>query len=480
MIFELNLNAHLNGHLSRVLLHLGAFMAITAASVAIASGQENDDRIRPCDSNRLYWQYRGSPVLLIGASDEDNLFNHPDLPPVGLERHLDRLAEAGGNYVRNTMSSRDEGNVWPFLLRSDGLYDLREPSSEYWQRFEEFLEMTLARDIIVQIEIWDRFDYAREPWLVNPFNPKNNVNYTAQESGLPERIDSHPGKLENPFFRSTDGPDRRPELLSFQQSHVKRMLEISLRYPHVLYCISNETNDSEAWSRYWAKFLRNHAAQADKAIEVTEMWDAWDLSSPMHGRTFDHPELFSFVDVSQNSHQIGQKQWDNLQLARKLVSDPPRPVNSVKTYGGNHGGGPVEGQHKLWRNILGGTASSRYHRPGGGVGLNDVTEAHLRSLRMVLERVDIFTAEPNHQLLTERQDDEVYMAAVPGKQYALYFPDDGDVKLDVGPTSGTVKVRWLDVLQHRWLDDWEKKGGSERLPLKTPGKGPWAAVVLVD
>ncbi len=451
-------------------------LAILVPTVAMA--EEPSDRIRPYETNPVYWQYQGKPMLLIGASNEDNLFNHPELPPSGLADHLDRLVNAGGNYVRNTMSSRDEGNVWPFHRQEDGLYDLRQPSREYWQRFTEFLEMTAERNMIVQIEVWDRFDYARQPWQDNPFNPKNNANYTAQQSGLPERIDSHPGSRENPFFHSIPELQNNTAILPFQQAHVQKMLEISLQHSHVLYCISNETNDSEQWSRYWAKFIRQQAQQAGKAIELTEMWDAWDLSSDMHRRTFDHPDLYSFVDLSQNSHQIGQKQWDNLQLARRLVADPPRPVNSVKTYGGNHGGGPVEGQHKLWRNILGGTASSRYHRPGGGIGLNEVTEAHLRSLNMALEHLDIFKAEPNNHLLRERQDDEAYVAAVPGQQYVIYFPNGGDVRLDLKDADAALQVRWLEVLQSRWVGEWEEIAEDDFARLKTPGDGPWVAVLV--
>jgi len=31
------------------------------------------------DGNPFYWARRGRPVLLLGGSDEDNLFNHPHL-----------------------------------------------------------------------------------------------------------------------------------------------------------------------------------------------------------------------------------------------------------------------------------------------------------------------------------------------------------------------------------------------------------------
>jgi hypothetical protein len=108
-----------------------------------------------------------------------------------LEAHLDLLVSVGGNYVRNTMSSRDEGNLWPHHRDPEtGRYDLDRFSDAYWQRFRDFLEMTRRRGIIVQIEVFDRFDYARDPWDANPFNPKNNINYTAEEIGLPDG--SHP------------------------------------------------------------------------------------------------------------------------------------------------------------------------------------------------------------------------------------------------------------------------------------------------
>ena len=457
-----------------------ALVCMLALATLAAAADREADRIHPWHQDARYWQYRGEPVLLIGASDQDNLFNHPHIPPDGLEAHLDRMRDAGGNYVRNTMSSRDiEDNLWPFHRDADtGLYDLDRFKDAYWQRFRDFLDMTAERGIIVQIEIWDRFDFAREPWNHNPFNPRNNTNYSAEESGLPESITTHPGRRENPFFRSLpDLDDPNPELLAYQEALVRKMLDISLEYDHVLYCISNETNDSEQWSTHWAELLHAEAEARGKGIEVTEMWDPWNLDHPMHERTFDRPDRYSFVDVSQNTHQVGQAQWDNLQRARQRVADPPRPVNNVKMYGGRHGGGAEEGQHKLWRNLLGGTASARYHRPGGGIGLNDVTAAHLASLRMVLEHINIFAAEPNLELLHDREDDEAYLAALPGEQYALYFPKGGAVTLDLEDAPGNFHLRWLNVLASEWAAAAEVRGG-ERVDLTPPSDAPWAAVLV--
>ena len=105
-----------------------------------------------------YWEYNGEPILLLGGSDEDNLFQLPHL-----EEQLDLLASVGGNYVRNTMSSRDSGNVWAFHLDPEtGLYDLNRMNPEYWQRFQSLLKLSSQREIVVQVEIWATFDFYRE------------------------------------------------------------------------------------------------------------------------------------------------------------------------------------------------------------------------------------------------------------------------------------------------------------------------------
>ncbi len=437
----------------------------------------NEQRLQPWEEDPRYWQYGGEPVLLLGGSGQDNLFNHPGLPPDGLEAHLDLLVSVGGNYVRNTMSSRDEGNLWPHHRNEDGFYDLTRFDEEYWQRLRSFLALTAEREVFVQIEIFDRFDYAREPWDANPFNPRNNINYSAEEIGLPEEIRTHPGQRENPFFRTVPELEDNAELLSYQEAFAAKLLSITLEYDHVLYCISNETSESEHWSSHWAEFVRRHAREAGVGVEVTEMWDSWDLAHPMHRHTFDNPELYSFVDASQNNHQVGQRHWDNLQAARELIAEPPRPLNNVKIYGGvPHGGGLLEGTHKLWRNVLGGVAAARFHRPPAGPGLGEEAQAHLRAMRLLTTCFDTFAAEPANHLLSERTENEAYCAANPGRQYAVYFTDGGSVLLNPeGP--GPFRVRWLEIENGGWTDE-ETVVGGQPLRLSPPGEGQW--VVLVE
>lgn len=438
------------------------------------------DRIRPYGESPFYWQYKGRPVLLLGGSVEDNLFQIS-----GLEEHLDLLASAGGDYVRCTMSSRDEGDVWPFAQDpATGLYDLDRPGEAYWARFERFMELTAERDIIVQFEMWDRFDFAREPWERNPYNPKNNVNYTTEESGLQTEIHTHPGRRENAFFRSVPALEDNRAVLHYQQAQVDRMLSISLPHGNALYCMDNETNESPEWGWYWSRYIQLKAAEAGVSVETTEMWDAHDLLDGEHAATFDHPEIYSFVDISQNNHRPANEHWEHPQEIRRrlIASGQIRPMNSVKIYGANSGryGSTRDAQERFWRNILGGLASSRFHRPPSGLGLNGIAQVHIRAMRLFTEALDIYRCEPHKDLLGNRSWNEAYCAATPGEQYGVFFPDGGNVLLDVSATGGPLTVRWLDIRASRWTGApvTVERGDAGHVRLVTPREeGYWAAVV---
>ena len=112
------------------------FLSNNAAKSAEPPKFAAEDAIQPDDENPRYWKYKGRRIVLLGGSDDDNLFQMPDM-----EQHLDLLAACGGNYVRNTMSDRpDKGHeVYPFARNADGKYDLEQWNDEYWNRFLNFL-----------------------------------------------------------------------------------------------------------------------------------------------------------------------------------------------------------------------------------------------------------------------------------------------------------------------------------------------------
>jgi len=434
-----------------------------------------DSSVRPSPAHPQYWMYKGKEVLLLGGTVEDNLFQIPDI-----EVHLDLLQAAGGNYVRNTMSSRDSGNLWAFRKTEGGNYDLRQWNDEYWERFERFLKLTAERDIIVQVEIWATFDFYRDNWDVNPFNPANNNNYDERRSKLSPVIETHPVFAENNFFRSVPEQLSVAIVLDYQRKFVDKILWYSLKYNHILYCMDNETSVNADWGRFWSLYIQKQAALAGKKVYTTEMWDPWDLSHPFHNETFDHPEIYGFVDISQNNHITGEDHWLNglAQLDRLKRIDAVRPVNNIKVYGND------EGRHKTTRNglesfmqnVFLGCAGTRFHRPPSGQGLNEMAQVVIRSIRDLSDRMDWFNGIPMNELLLEREIHEAYCRGIEGHEYAIYFPDGGEIGIDLHHSGKDFTVSWLDVLKSEWSGSSTIKGGGIVM-LKTPGPGHWIVLM---
>jgi hypothetical protein len=449
-------------------IHLVLLLILTACSAG--EPPANRSGIDRSQQFTQYWEFDGEPVLLLGGSDEDNLFQMP-----GLEEQLELLAAAGGNYVRNTMSSRDSGNVWAFYRDPEsGRYDLQHWNPEYWDRFERLLRLTAKHRIVVQVEIWATFDFYRDNWDVNPFNPGNNMNYTADRTDLPYEVQTHPIYCDNPFFWSVPSHQNNMPVLQFQQRFVDQLLSLSLEYDHVLYCIDNETSVTAEWGKFWSDYIRKKAKERGKTVHVTEMWDPWDLDHISHRESFDHPEIYSFVEISQNNHQRGQNQWDNglKQIEKLRTAGNLRPVNNVKTYGsdrGQHGGGTQNGIQSFIRSALFGSAAVRFHRPPSGLGLGDTAQAVIRSMRMATDRMDFFHAEPHNDLLMDREENEAYCRAVPGKDYLVYFPDAGEVKLELSGSGPAPEVQRLEILTGQWSSvEVTREHGT--LSLQSPGK----------
>lgn len=458
------------------LLGIQLLAASSSCCSPCTAAEPAEARLKPYTGNPDYWQYEGQPVLLVGGSEDDNLFQLPHL-----RKHLDAMREVGGNYIRNTMSDRhDRGfEVYPFLQRKDGKYDLDHWNPEYWSRFENMLKWTAERGIVVQIEIWDRFDYARAHWPPHPYNPANNINYTASESGLAAEYPDHPGTNRQPFFFTTPRQRNNTTLLQYQQRFVDRLLDAALPYGHVLYCIDNETSGEEQWAAYWAQYIRQRAREEGVSVCITEMWDDWNLRSPQHRRTLDHPERYDYVDVSQNNHQKGQKHWDNFLWVRDFISDAPRPINTVKTYGadGNKfGHSNQDGIERAWRHLLGGAAAVRFHRPDSGLGLSAPAIATIRSARLLEERVKLWDVQPSNALLAERAENEAYAAAKPGAAYIVYFTNGGSVTLDVATDRASYTLRWLHVDKGEWSGPDSSVHGPS-VQLSAPAGGNWLAVL---
>ncbi|MGI9547000.1 MAG: hypothetical protein ACR2MM_07180 [Flavobacteriaceae bacterium] len=445
------------------------------------STTDNQAGISIYKENPFYWSYNGKPILLLGGTKEDNIFQIDDL-----EEHLELLESVGGNYIRCTLSSRDPGNLKPYLKDARGLYDLNRPNPEYWQKLVALFEISQKLDIIVQLEIWATYDFywGEFRWSDNPFNPKLNSNYTVEQSRLPDSI-AYPAQSEiNPFFTSVPGLKDNELLRKYQEQFVDKVLEITLSYDNVLYCIDNETNAHYLWGIYWSNYIRTKALSHGKKIFVTEMWDSWDPTNGAVPHTkIQHPDLggwyaeytnpdlhndsnysyslkdtlsYNYMDIANNNAQDGQTHYDTGLWIRNEIekSEKIRPINNVKIYGADvsqlWSGSIREGQQRFWRNIFAGHAAVRFHRPDAGIGLSKLAQINIRSMRMLTEKADIFSFRPANEILGDRKSNEAYCMTNGSGEYILYMPTGGVVKLDIPEQDYSMET--MRIIQSFWME----------------------------
>jgi len=430
--------------------------------------------IQPYRNNRWYWEYKGEPIMLIGASDRDNLWQWTgDV----LINQLNLIESVGGNYVRNTMSDRNEGDTFAPIEVEDGLYDLNQWNETYWEKLRFFLDQTRERGIIVHLTLWDWFDLSGDGvygrFAIHPLNPENNINW-------------EPGTISNAWdYYGGSLSLGNKEALDYQHRYIDQLISISAQYDHIIYNIGNESGLGIEWDNYWAAYIKDAAAEQGRDIHVTTMLFAPGTSVR---RVMAYRDLFSFAEVSQNNQDalgpVGKKHWENLLFWRKMISmsdEGPMPINNVKVYGQGVGlntaaGTEKEAVERFWRNVFGGAASTRFHRPalraggtwGWGIGISERAQQTLLAVNMFLDEFDIFNAEPYEAFETVGNSVDSYCLADMGKAYAVYFPGGrATVHLDPWMYAGRVSVKWLDIASLTWSEEeiiepvWDNFDGTD-------------------
>ncbi len=467
----------------------------------------NGGGISVYEQNARFWQYKGKPVMLLGANQTDSPYLLPDQ-----QAYFDSLTKLGGNYTRWVVKQRlDDGLVqrFPYERLSDGRYDLDQWDKEYWSRFEQGLELTRDRDIVVQLELWDRFDFGSgRSYAVSPWRPANNINYTQQQSGLPDEWQGGDSVINtHPFFRAAAEPLSNALLLQRQKRHVDKVLSITFRFDHVLYVVTNESTLSREWSDFWAGYVREKAREANRSVEVSEMpwtladrfpfsWQVTSLGTPdtWINHVINHSELFSFCAFQfQPVVSMGQAHYDRLtEIYDRVQRVPsgPRPINAVKVFASGRVFGAEREpnpQTRYWRPLLAGWAAVSLHREHPGseyLGFSEAGQRNLSAARKFCDAIVPWECVPSQHLLLDREPDEAYMLANRGKAYGVYFPTTGTVSVDLtGDAGSQISLRWISLETGDFVGETIIREASAATELTTPSTGSnvgWAATIQVD
>ncbi len=242
------------------------------------------------------------------------------------------------------------------------------------------------------------------------------------------------------------------------------------------------------------EFIRAKAAEKGVTVCTADMFDdAFRADKAEHTPLiFNDAEHYMFADISQvNSRNYDQTHWDRLQWLLRQVNTHPRPSNHTKIYGSGYRsfgtGGPEDGVERFWRNIIGGSASARFHRPDSGNGLNDFAKGGIKAARILESQIKFWDITPHMELLSEREPNEAYLVARPAERYALYFTNGGSVGLDLSSATGSFDVTWISVSMginvqtsqkgaYRLMDKTIK--GGRVVTVSAPYKGGWVAAIV--
>jgi len=468
-----------------------------------------------------YWTYNGRRVLLLGGwnhghnpfidHDTDNDRDKQGVStPEQIKNAMDELAAAGGNYLRCVldpgMASAIQG--FDFCAKSGVRYDLNNMTGPFWARIEMFIAEAKKRDIIVQIEVWDRFDLidgSWGSWPESPWNPKNNINYTPGSSGLAmsyESFGTHPflqGVPGHPKYENaTETRKKKYDVVrGFQDKFIDKLLSITLRYDNVFYCMNNETHEDPAWGLYWMGFIQDKAKARGQSVCTTDMFDDVYRAEDSRGLTYQlgHRNQYDYVDVSQaNSRHKDEAHWKAVQWIAEATGkmNPPYLMHMTKIYGNDLAldgkpwsrfkpGDSDNAIEEWWRNLLSGVAGVRFHRPTSGIGLYPEAKNCISATRKVETKVKFWDVKPRLDLLTNRQADEAYLAADPGKGYILYFTKNGGgsvgLKLDRYPNA-TFELRWINVGTGNWGPNTNLSGGSTVTIDRPSNSAHWVATIV--
>jgi hypothetical protein len=361
----------------------------------------------------------------------------------------------------------------------------------FWDRLSRFLELAHKNDVIVHIEVWDRFDYSIRFWHKNPYNPANNINYTAGETRFASEYTSPPQDDKQPFFHTIPGMPMYHEGLDivreYQERFVRKLLSHTLEYENVLYVMNNETTTPVAWGNYWMDFIIHEADARRKYVYTTDMFDHFfepkvceECQTAIHD-----PVRYPFLEIAQvNSRTTGDEHWENLiWILEQRDAGVVRPANCIKIYGAinpdmwwgfNEAHDAIE---RFYRVLLGGVASARHHRRPHGQGQRDEALGSIRAVRNIETLVKFWDLSPAMHLMTDRDANEAFLAAIPGDTYVLYFPTEGSIQLDLQLHSADFEVRWICAVSGEWADRSALFGGG-KIMITTPDNRGWLAVII--
>ncbi|MGB2888032.1 MAG: hypothetical protein WBC04_10070 [Candidatus Acidiferrales bacterium] len=423
--------------------------------------------------------YDGSFIYLAGV-DAQLLVGDPNTDYVSV---LNQLQAYRINKVRIWLDAWFEGASILHPWAHDPLtnrFDLDTWNPAYWKRLRTFLEAAQARNIIVEISLFDAYpgDNSSSGWwnsssFRNAWNKAYNINnaFTTNASG---------GYYRPEFFslNGTETSASGHNLLHYQQALVDRAIATTGPFSNVYFEIDNEfpgpgasQDQVYAWQQYWAHYVKQHSskpvaahAQNFSGKNMTGIQYYWDQPSvddlDFHFYDQNPDNVSGYLHGAQLKNKILQSNesfgWiTNNALDPALLDGDTREAWGWFTSGG------------YYAIYLG--AHTDY--PGWST-----VATRLKILRDLVDKVQWWLMSPvdgsgneYDTLVSQGPSSHWQILANPGSQYVVYFWDDGTTRPNTTSAriqlpSGNYAYSWYDLTNENLLASGTVSGGRATIP----------------
>jgi hypothetical protein len=428
-------------------------------------------RVHP-KNPRYFTDGSGQAIYLTGAHTWANLQDQAavDPPPTfDFDRYLDYLQKYNHNFIRMWMWEQARWAPWadgrdqnprdwfiepnPYRRTGPGVardgkakFDLSKFDPRYFDRLRERVRKAGARGIYVSVMLFQGWSSAKgwnggRPWLGHPYHPDNNIQ-------------SFNGNL-----KSDVGPDLAdPQVRQRQAAYLRKVVDTVNDCDNVLFEVTNEGGTKD-WDWWVVRTVRDYEMQKPKQHPV-------GLTG--HGSESNDDMLASPAAWISP----GSDRW------RDLKTDPrPAPVTKVSLLDTDHVFGVGGDQKWVWKGFLRGynvLFMDPYEDPqwtpilaAQRVGAPDA-EAARRAMghaRRYAMRMNLAESTPRPELASTG-----YCLADPGREYLVYLPDGGSVKVDLSAAARSFSVEWMHAITGKIVPGPDCSGGDWRT-LKAPFAG---------
>lgn len=261
--------------------------------------------------------------MLLGANQTDSPYLLPDP-----EAYFAQLTSHGGNYCRYVVKQRlDPGllQIFPFKKLTDGRYDLNAWNDEYWDRFEEGLKTTRDLNIVVQMELWDRFPFAWQPPALGV--PDIWVNHVIDH---PELYSFCAFQFQTIIVGGQGHYDRLAEVHEWVQAAQSGPRPVNavkiFAHTELLPTDVGLENEPNAQTRYWRPLMAGWAAlslhrEPDEAYLLAHPGKAYGIYFPTTGS----------VQIDLGGPSVPRLPFNGSTLKRVLFTGSRNPSDRVRS-----------------------------------------------------------------------------------------------------------------------------------------------------